>query len=162
MNERLERYLDEERARYETLPHPEAFTARQVALESRVSEGELTKVLALEEEGNGHLMVVLPASCRLDLTALRHAAARHRLSLVREDEMPRLFPDCELGAMPPFGHLYGMPVFADACLSRVPAIVFQAGTHHEAVRMAYPEYTRLATPRLGEFCLHEREKIVGE
>jgi Ala-tRNA(Pro) deacylase len=76
--------------------------------------------------------------------------------------MRRLFPDCELGAVPPFGHLYGMPVYVDACLSQAPAIVFQAGNHHEAVRMAYPEYARLAKPLLGEFCTHEREKSVGE
>lgn len=162
MNERLKRYLDQEHARYETLPHREAFTARQVAIESRVPERQLAKVLALEEEGNGHLMVVLPAACRLDLNALRYAAGRHRLSLVREDEMRRLFPDCELGAMPPFGHLYGMPVYVDACLSQAPAIVFQAGNHHEAVRMAYADYARLAKPLLGEFCMHEREKSVGE
>ncbi|HSL48010.1 MAG TPA: YbaK/EbsC family protein [Candidatus Deferrimicrobiaceae bacterium] len=162
MNERLKRYLDQEHAPYETLPHREAFTARQVAIESRVPERQLAKVLALEEEGNGHLMVVLPAACRLDLNALRHAAGRHRLSLVREDEMRRLFPDCELGAMPPFGHLYGMPVYVDACLSQAPAIVFQAGNHHEAVRMAYPDYARLAKPLLGEFCMHEREKSIGE
>jgi prolyl-tRNA editing enzyme YbaK/EbsC (Cys-tRNA(Pro) deacylase) len=80
MNERLKRYLDQEHAPYETLPHREAFTARQVAIESRVPERQLAKVLALEEEGNGHLMAVLPAACRLDLNALRHAAGRHRLS----------------------------------------------------------------------------------
>jgi Ala-tRNA(Pro) deacylase len=162
VNDRLKRYLDQERAPYETLPHREAFTARQVAAESRVPERQLAKVLALEEEGNGHLMVVLPAACRLDLNALKHAAGRHRLSLVQEDEMGRLFPDCELGAMPPFGQLYGMPVYVDACLSQGQAIVFQAGNHHEVVRMAYPEYARLAKPLLGEFCMHEREKSTSE
>ncbi|HEY7654616.1 MAG TPA: YbaK/EbsC family protein [Methylomirabilota bacterium] len=162
VNDRLERYLDRERAPYEILPHREAFSARQVAAESHVPERQLAKVLALEEEGNGHLMVVLPAGCRLDLNALKHAAGRHRLSLVREDEMGRLFPDCEVGAMPPFGQLYGMPVYVDACLSQAPAIVFPAGNHHEVVRMAYAEYARLAKPLLGEFCTHEREKSVGE
>lgn len=162
VNDRLERYLAQERALYETLPHREAFTARQVAAESHVPERQLAKVLALEEEGNGYLLVVLPAGCRLDLNALRHAAGRHRLSLVQEDEMERLFPDCEPGAMPPFGLLYGMPVYLDACLSQAPAIVFQAGNHHEVVRMAYPDYARLAKPLLGEFCTHEREKSVSE
>jgi len=162
VNDRLKRYLDQERAPYETLPHREAFTARQVAAESHVPERQLAKVLALEEEGNGHLMVVLPAGCRLDLNALRHAAGRHRLSLVQEDEMRCLFPDCELGAMPPFGQLYGMPVYVDACLSQAPAIVFPAGNHHEVVRMAYTEYARLVKPLLGEFCMHEREKSISE
>lgn len=162
MNERLKRYLDQEGASYEMLPHHEAFTARQVAIESRVPGRQLAKVLALEEEGNGYLMVVLPAACRLDLNALKRAAGRRRLSLVREDEMRRLFPDCELGATPPFGHLYGMPIYVDACSSQAPAIVFQGGNHHEVVRMAYREYARLVKPLLGEFCMHEREKSIGE
>jgi Ala-tRNA(Pro) deacylase len=162
VNDRLKRYLDQEHASYETSPHREAFTAREVAAESHVPERHLAKVLALEEEGNGYLMVVLPAGCRLDLNALKHAAGRHRLSLVREDEMRRLFPDCELGAMPPFGQLYGMPLYVDACVSQAQAIAFQAGNHHEVVRMGYAEYARLAKPLLGEFCTHEREKSVSE
>jgi Ala-tRNA(Pro) deacylase len=124
VNDRLKRYLDQERAAYETLPHREVFTAREVA-------------------------------------AASHAAGRHRLSLVREDEISRLFPDCEIGAMPPFGHLYGMPVYVDACFPRAPTIVFPAGNHHEVVRMPYAEYVRLVKPVLGEFCLHEREKDVS-
>jgi Ala-tRNA(Pro) deacylase len=162
INDRLKRYLDRERASYETVLHREAFTARDVAAESHVPERRLAKVLVLEEEGNGHLMVVLPAACRLDLNVLKHAAGRHRLSLVREDEMERLFPDCEVGAMPPFGQLYGMPVYVDSCLAEAPGIVFQAGNHHEVVSMPYPEYARLANPVLGEFCTHEREKSIAE
>jgi Ala-tRNA(Pro) deacylase len=161
VNDRLKRYLDQERAAYETLPHREVFTAREVAAESHVAERELAKVIAITEEGNGHLMVVLPAACRLDLNALKHATGRHRLSLVQEDEMRGLFPDCEIGAMPPFGSLYGMPVYVDACFPRAQAIIFQAGTHHEVVRMAYGEYARLAKPVLGEFCMHEREKSIS-
>jgi len=161
VNDRLKQYLDRERAAYETLPHREVFTAREVAAESHVAERQLAKVLAIREEGNGHLMVVLPAACRLDLNALKHAAGRHRLSLVQEDEMARLFPDCEIGAMPPFGHLYGMPVYVDGCFPRAPTIVFQAGNHHEVMRMPYAEYVRIEKPVLGEFCLHEREKDVS-
>jgi Ala-tRNA(Pro) deacylase len=162
VNDRLKQYLDREHAHYDTLPHREVFTAREVAAESHVPERQVVKVVAVAEEGGGHLMVVLPAACRLDLSALMHAARRHRLSLVREDEMGRLFPDCELGAMPPFGHLYGMPVYADACLATAPAIVFPAGSHHEVVRMTYADYARLAKPVQGEFCTHEREKILSE
>jgi Ala-tRNA(Pro) deacylase len=106
-------------------------------------------------------MVVLPASCRLDLTALRHAAARHKLSLVHEDDLARLFPDCETGAMPPFGGLYGLPVYIDACFRPDRDIYFQAGNHHELVRMPYATYEALVRPVAGEFCLHEREKMVG-
>jgi Ala-tRNA(Pro) deacylase len=161
VNDRLKRYLDQERVAYETAPHREAFTARAVAVESHAAERQVAKVLVVKEEGDGHLMVVLPAACRLDLTALRHATGRHHLALVSELEMPGLFPDCEVGAMPPFGNLYGMPVYVDACFSHDQVIVFEAGTHHEVVRMPYAEYERLARPQVGEFCLHEREKSIA-
>ena len=76
--------------------------------------------------------------------------------------MARLFPDCEVGAMPPFGNLYGMSVYVDACLPQAKEIVFQAGNHHEVVRMAFADYERVVNPVVGEFCLHERDKNVGQ
>jgi Ala-tRNA(Pro) deacylase len=103
-------------------------------------------------------MAVLPAACRVDLTALRTVAGRRRLSLAAEDEFGRLFPDCELGAMPPFGNLYGLPVYIDACFSPTDDFFFQAGNHHEVVRMRYQEYERLVKPVVGELCLRGREK----
>ena len=162
LNERLGRLLKEERIPYQVLPHREVFTAREVAAESHVTQRQMAKVVALEEHGRDPLMVVLPAACRLDLTALKHAAGRHRLSLVREEEMPRLFPDCKTGAMSPFGNLYGLPVYVDDCFPRGGDIVFQAGNHDEVVRMAYTDFARLVQPVHGEFCLHEREKSVAE
>lgn len=162
LNERLKRFLDEQGAPYETLAHREVFTAREVASESHVAERQLAKVLAVKEESGRHLLVVLPASCRLDLAALKQVAGGGRLSLVREAEMDRLFPDCETGTAPPFGKLYGLPMFVDACFPRSRDIVFQAGNHHEVVRMSYDEYAQLAQPIVGEFCLHEREKVIAE
>jgi Ala-tRNA(Pro) deacylase len=137
------------------------FTAREVAVESHVPERQLAKVLAVEEEGGGHLMVVLPVPCRVDLSALKAATKRHRLSLVHEEDMARLFPDCEVGAMPPFGRLYGMPVYVDACFPLRGEIVFRGGKHREVVRMAYADYVRLAGAVAGEYCLHERDKDVS-
>ncbi len=160
--ERLKRFLEAERVAYETLSHSEAFTAREVAVLTHVAERQLAKVVAVREEGGGHLMVVLPAACRLDLTALRHAAGRRRLALVPERAIGALFPDCETGAMPPFGNLYGLPVFVDACFQPGSDIVFAAGNHHEVVRVPYADYVRLVKPVVGEFCLHEREKSVAE
>ena len=160
--ERLRRFLDAEGVAYATMPHTEAFTAQQLAVAARVGARQVAKVVAVREEGGAHLMVVLPASCRLDLAALRRAAGRRRLSLVRESDMGRLFPDCETGAMPPVGNLYGLPVFIDACFQRDADIVFPAGSHHEVVRMPYADYVRLVRPVVGEFCLHERDKSIGE
>jgi Ala-tRNA(Pro) deacylase len=160
INERLRRFLDQAQVAYEVLPHREAFTAQEVAAAAHVSGRRLAKVLALREQGGGALMVVLPAACRLDLPALQHATGRHRLSLIGEDEMAALFPDCDTGAMPPFGNLYGMPVYVDGCFQLDQDILFQAGNHREVVRMPYAAYARLTRPEVGEYCLHEREKSV--
>jgi Ala-tRNA(Pro) deacylase len=73
---------------------------------------------------------------------------------VPEEELAGLFPDCEAGAMPPFGHLYGMPVYVDACFPKAGEFAFQAGNHHEVVRMRYSEYERLARPVVADFCRH--------
>jgi Ala-tRNA(Pro) deacylase len=164
INDRLKRLLDEHRTPYETLPHREVFTAQEVAEASHVSGRQLAKVLVVREEGKGgrHLMVVLPAACRLDLTSLREGARTRKLSLVGENELAGLFPDCELGAMPPFGGLYDLPVYIDACFPKAQDFLFQPGNHHEVVRIRYEDYERLVHPVVGEFCLHEREKIVSE
>lgn len=158
LNERLQRYFDERGIGCAVLPHREAFTAREVATATHVAERELAKVVVVREEGAGYLMVVLPPACRIDLQAVRHASGRRHLALATEDELQRVFPDCEVGAMPPFGMLYGMQVYVDACLERSGEIFFQAGNHHEVAHMTYREYERLAAPVVGEFCLHERDK----
>lgn len=160
-NDRLRRFLDEQHADYQVLPHREAFTAQEVAGASHVPGREVAKVLVVRESGGGYLMLVLPAPCRVDLAALGTATGKRKLALASEVEFERLFPDCETGAMPPFGNLYGLPVYIDACFAGAEEIVFQAGNHHEVVRMRYPEYARLVKPIAGEFCLHAREKSVN-
>lgn len=160
MTERVHRLLDAERVRYETLSHGEAFTAQEVAETSHVSGRRVAKVLVAREHDGRYLMAVLPAPCRVDLVALREAAGTRRLSLADEGELVGLFPDCEIGAMPPFGHLYNMPVYVDACFPRVGDFFFPAGNHHEIVGIPYQDFERLAHPVVGEFCIHEREKIV--
>jgi Ala-tRNA(Pro) deacylase len=162
LNDRLKRFLDEQKVSYQTLLHREVFTAQEVAQASHVPGLQLAKVLLVRADGTGYLMVVLPAPCRLDLAALRHVTGKHKLSLASEEEIGRLFPDCEVGAMPPFGNLYNLPVYIDACFPRTREFVFQAGNHHEVVRMDYDDYGRLISPSVGEFCLHEREKSVNE
>jgi Ala-tRNA(Pro) deacylase len=158
LDERLQQFLDGQRAPYRIIPHREVFTAHDTAKESQVSDRQLAKVVLVRKEESGHyLMVVLPASCRADLVALRDVADAHKLRLATEDEVGRLFPDCELGAMSPFGNLYGLPVYIDRCFGRAEDLFFQAGNHHEVVTMRYGDYERLVKPVVGEFCLHERE-----
>jgi len=160
MTERVKRLLDAEGVHHETLPHQEAFTAQEVAEASHVSGRRVAKVLIAKEHEGRYLMVVLPAPCRVDLLALRDAAGTRRLSLASEGELVGLFPDCEMGAAPPFGNLYNMPVYVDACFPRAGDFFFPAGNHHEIVGIPYQDFERLAHPVVGEFCIHEREKIV--
>lgn len=159
ITERVRRLLEGERACYETLPHQEAFTAQQVAESSHVSGRRVAKVLILKEHDGRYLMAVLPAPCRVDLAALREAAGTRRLGLATEGELVGLFPDCATGTMPPFGNLYNVPVYVDACFPRAGDFFFQAGTHGEIVRMSYEDFERLVRPVVGEFCLHERDQV---
>ncbi|HEY8369444.1 MAG TPA: YbaK/EbsC family protein [Thermodesulfobacteriota bacterium] len=162
VTERLRRVLDEQHVDYQLLPHREAFTAQEVAQASRVPGRELAKTLVVREDGARYFMVVLPAPCRVDLAALGQARGTRKLQLASEGELAELFPDCEIGAMPPFGNLYDLPVYVDACLPRSADVVFQAGNHHEVVRMRYPDFERLVQPIAGEYCLHARERRMDE
>jgi Ala-tRNA(Pro) deacylase len=152
--ERARRLLETGGAAYETLPHREAFTAQGVASAVHVSGWQLAKVLVVHAPGEEPVMVVLPASCQLDFAALAAVLDKPSVSLVPEEEIQALFPDCETGAMPPFGHLYGMPVYVDKCFPKAGEFTFQAGNHHEVVRMSYAEYERLARPSVADFCRH--------
>ena len=155
LNDRLKHFLAQQKIEYDTLPHREVFTAQEVAATTHVPGQQLAKVVLVREDGKGYLMVVLPAACRLDVSALTAVSGKRKLSLAGEDEVGRVFPDCEVGAMPPFGNLYDLPVYVDACFPREKELYFQAGNHHEVVRMGYGEYERLVRPVVGEFCLHE-------
>jgi Ala-tRNA(Pro) deacylase len=96
-------------------------------------------------------MTVLPASWQVDLHRLREVFHTHHVRLATEGEFKNLFPDCELGAMPPFGILYGLPVYVDHSLTEDESIVFQAGTHSEAIRMRYADFAALVYPVVEEF-----------
>ncbi len=151
--ERARRFLDEHDARYEVLSHREAFTAQGVAAAAHVSGWRMAKVLLVRGE-RGPLMAVLPAARQVDLTALGHLADQGKLALIPEPEMRDLCPDCEPGAAPPLGEVFGLPVYLDSCFPHAREILFQAGNHHEVVRMPYAELERIAHPVVGEFCRH--------
>jgi len=110
----------------------------------------VAKVVILRS-GAEFMMAVLPALYKVDLTQLRHLTGRPELHLASEEEFTGLFPQCEAGAMPPFGNLYGLPVWVDEPLSRQPEIVFNAGTHTQTVHMAYADFARLVKPRVASF-----------
>ena len=154
VNQRLLSLLVRSRVEYELLPHREAFTAQQVAESTHVRGRRLAKVVLVRSGRDRYLMAVVPASEHVDLEVLAHLSGHAHLELAAEGEMLRVFPDCEAGAMPPFGNLYDVPVFLDACLAHEEDIIFQAGNHHEVVRMPVAEYERLAGPFAEVVCLH--------
>lgn len=149
--ERLKQLLAQEKVQYEILSHPQVFTAQEVAAQSHVTGWHLAKVVVVRDEAGGAHMVAIPAPSLLDVAAVQKATGKAKLRIAHEEDFRALFPDCETGAMPPFGNLYGVPVYVDAALTRSREFVFQAGNHKEAVRMSYADYERLAKPVVGEF-----------
>ena len=153
---RVTRILDDFAVPCRRIVHQEAFTAGQVARESHVPPQAMAKVVVVRDAVGRHVMAVLPASARLDVAALELATGSSPLTLASEEELGRLFEDCEAGAFPPFGGAYDMPMLVDACLSRQPEIYFQPGNHHETVALAYAEYARLTSPTIVPLCREHR------
>ena len=146
----LKAFLDRELVHYDVLPHPEAFRAADIAQTLHTPEKEMAKVVIVKVEER-FVMTVLPASWQIDLHRLREAFFTRQVRLATEDEFTGLFPDCEVGAMPPFGILYGLPVYVDQSLTEDEQIVFQSGTHSEAIRMRYMDFAALVSPVVAEF-----------
>jgi Ala-tRNA(Pro) deacylase len=146
----LNAYLDHERVHYDVLPHPEAFRAAEIAHTLQTPEKEMAKVVIVKVRER-FVMTVLPAHWNVDLRRLRTVFATPQVRLATEDEITGLFPDCEVGAMPPFGNLYGLPVYVDQSLTEDEEIVFQAGTHSDAIRMRYWDFASLTFPVVEDF-----------
>jgi Ala-tRNA(Pro) deacylase len=141
-------YLERNGIAHEVVAHAPAYSAHGVATAVRLPDKTIAKTLMVRADDR-HVMVVLPADHRLDDHALKVALGTKHISLVREEELSHLFPDCELGAMPPFGNLYALPVFVDSSLTEDEEIVFNACTHTHAVRMRTSDYLRLVRPLIG-------------
>lgn len=146
----LRRLLDDNRVRYEVHAHPTTFTAKQTAAADHVPPSEMAKVVVLK--GRDHLlMAVLPATHALDVDRLRETVGDADLRLASEREFVDAFAACEPGAIPPFGQLFGVPMWVDDSLGRERELVFNAGNHRETVHLAYGDFVRLAKPQFGEF-----------
>lgn len=156
--ERLRQLLDGEFVRYEVVTHRTEFGAQRVAASVHVPGRDVAKVVILRDGGGEFLMVVIPSLARLDLQAVGEATGYVGLRLATEQEFAPLFPDCEVGAMPPFGGLYGLPTYVDACLREEPDLFFPGGTHHELVGMHFVDYELTARPIRGRWCFHRRRK----
>ncbi|HXG35427.1 MAG TPA: YbaK/EbsC family protein [Dehalococcoidia bacterium] len=143
--ERLEAYLRQNKVAFESRRHPEAFTAQEVAANEHIPGKLLAKVVMVYLEGR-MAMLVLPAPYRVDLAKVSEELGGQEVRLAREDEFAGLFEDCEVGAMPPFGNLYNLPIYVDRLLIEDETIVFQAGTHRDVIFMKYADYERLVKP----------------
>lgn len=150
MSSRLRDYLDRQEVSYQVLRHEEVFKAPEVAQALHAPEKEMAKVVMVNVDGR-LVMTVLPASWKVDLQRLRRVFLARDVRLAIEDEFRDRFPDCEVGAMPPFGNLYDLEVYADHCLTEDEHIIFQAGSHTDAVSMRYTDYAALVHPVVAEF-----------
>lgn len=150
---KLKDYLEKNQVSYEVGIHQEVFTAQEIAAAQHVPGSEMAKVVMVKADGK-MVMLVLPASYRVELRKLKDVLDCKKVGMAKEKEFQDLFPDCEVGAMPPFGNLYNMEVWVDKVLTEDASIVFQAGNHIETMRIKYSDYVRLVNPKVGDFSIH--------
>ncbi|MEW6637919.1 MAG: YbaK/EbsC family protein [Actinomycetota bacterium] len=148
--ERLEGYLRENGVPFEVQRHPRAVTAQEVAASEHVPGRMLVKTVMVVADGE-MVMLALPAPYQVDLERVAAALGASEARLAEEEEFEDTFPDCEVGAMPPFGNLYGVPVYVEESLTEDEIIVFRAGTHTETMSVGYADFERLVEPAVAAF-----------
>jgi Ala-tRNA(Pro) deacylase len=147
--DRLEAYLREKQVPFEVRHHPRAITAQEVAASEHVPGKMLAKTVMVLAEGK-MVMLALPASYQVDVDKAGKVLGVE-VRLAHEEEFENTFPDCEVGAMPPFGNLYEVPVYVEAALAEDETIVFRAGTHTDTMSVSYADFERLVEPTIAEF-----------
>ena len=147
---KVKEYLDTYGVKYVVVSHSKAYTAQGIAAVSHIPGKELAKTVIVKLDG-ALAMAVLPASYQVDLLTLKRATGVREAELASEREFQKHFPDCETGAMPPFGNLYGIPVYVDETLRDDREIAFNAGSHFELIKMAYADFERLVKPEIMSF-----------
>jgi Ala-tRNA(Pro) deacylase len=150
---KLRDFLDSHFVKYLVISHSLAYTAQGIAALAHVSGKKLAKTVIVKIDGI-LAMAVVPASHHVDLNQLQMLTGAQAVEIASEREFKDAFPDCETGAMPPFGNLYDMPVYADASLAENEEITFTAGTHRELVRMAWVDMARLVNPQIANLTHH--------
>jgi len=144
---RLKEFLNSQHVKYVAINHSPAYTAQEIAALAHVRGKELAKTVMFKLD-NKMAMAVLPASSKVNFERLQEESGAGRVELAGEKEFKDMFPDCEIGAMPPFGNLYGMEVYASHRLAEDAEIAFNAGSHTELIRMAYKDFERLVKPKI--------------
>lgn len=148
--QKVKAFLDENGVKYETIFHTLAYTAQTTAESAHIPGQEMAKTVIVKADGR-MAMAVLPASRHVSFHELREITGSSDVHLADENELRTLFPGCELGAMPPFGNLYGLDVWVDPLLERDEEIAFNAGSHTELIRMKYADFARLVCPKVAAF-----------
>jgi Ala-tRNA(Pro) deacylase len=151
--QRIQAYLRAHHVDFEVQRHRRAFTAQDVAATEHLSGRQMAKAVMVVADGKLR-MLVLPASFRVDEERAASALNAHHVRLAEEGDFTSVFLDCDVGAMPPFGNLYGMPVCVDRVLAEEEAITFQAGTHTQTISMKYADFERLVGPTVADLALH--------
>ena len=147
---KLRNLLDQEHIRYITIQHSPAYTAQEIAASAHIPGKELAKTV-IAKINEKLTMLVLPASSKVHLKHLSELLDTKNVELVPESEFENAFPECELGAMPPFGNLYDMDTYVDKSLEEDKEIAFNAGNHSELIKLAYKDYVRLVKPEVISF-----------
>ena len=147
---KLTEFLDSNDVQYVTITHSQAFTAQQVAASAHIKGKEMAKTVIIKIKEK-LAMAVLPATYHVDFHLLKEVTGNEDVELAHESEFREIFSDCELGAMPPFGNLYGMDVYVAQNLTKDEEIAFNAGTHSELIRMKYADFNRLVKPKILKF-----------
>jgi Ala-tRNA(Pro) deacylase len=144
---KLKEFLDANRVKYVTIHHSVAYTAQEVAAAAHVRGKEMAKTVVVRLDGK-LAMAVVPAAQKVDVRRLKETAGATSAEIAAEQDFRTSFPECDLGAMPPFGNLYGVPVYVDARLAEDEEIAFNACSHTEVMRLPFKDFERLVHPKI--------------
>ena len=147
---KLKEFLDKNKIKYTTITHSPAFTTQEIAASAHIRGRELAKTVMIKIDGK-MAMAVLPASYKVDFDLLKDSIKAGEIDLATESDFKDLFGECDVGAMPPFGNLYGMDVYAAESLAEDEEIAFNSGSHTELIKLAYKDFERLVKPRIVKF-----------
>lgn len=146
----IEYFLGDQHVSYSVLHHRPAYTAQEEAAITHVPGGQWAKTVACFADDRP-ILAVVPASSLVDVDRLRAVTGAGEIRLASEREFGSMYPDCETGAMPPLGPLYGQPVFVDSSLASSDEIVFHAGSHSDAIKVKFDDFVRVVQPTVGDF-----------
>jgi Ala-tRNA(Pro) deacylase len=148
----IKEFLDKNKVKYVSIRHSTAYTAQEIAASAHVKGRSMAKTVIVKIDGK-MAMAVLPAKYQIDLDSLKKSCKASRVELAKEEEFSHLFSGCETGAMPPFGNIYGIPVYADETLKKDEEIAFNACSHTELIQIPYKDFERLAKPKFCRFSI---------